>query len=224
MLRRVPSRLWKPPPQPSRSARPANTSTHPGCNGSGLIVPRPRGADHGAADQFAPEDLDAFLDRLLASAKPVKAAKAGQVNIPEAARLAFCMSEEVVRLILDGKLVRKWRLRGELGYMSVLVDIEEVRALVRGPDHGGKLIAGGQLKTETVINPVNRCPTVVVPAEEVERFEREFVSLFALAKRQGRHFRAVKKELEAAGIEPALDPKKIGATFYRLALVVENGK
>jgi hypothetical protein len=31
--------------------------------------------DHGAADQFAPEDLDAFLDRLLAGAKPVKAAK-----------------------------------------------------------------------------------------------------------------------------------------------------
>jgi hypothetical protein len=40
----------------------------------------------------------------------VKAAKAGHVNIPEAARLAFCMSEEVVRLILDGKLARKWRL------------------------------------------------------------------------------------------------------------------
>jgi hypothetical protein len=33
---------------------------------SGLIVPRVRGADHGVADQFAPEDLDAFLDRLLA--------------------------------------------------------------------------------------------------------------------------------------------------------------
>ena len=41
--------------------------------------------DHGAADQFAAEDLDAFLDRLLAGAKPVKAAKVGQVNIPEAA-------------------------------------------------------------------------------------------------------------------------------------------
>jgi hypothetical protein len=32
---------------------------------AGLIVPRVSGADHGAADQFAPEDLDAFLDRLL---------------------------------------------------------------------------------------------------------------------------------------------------------------
>ena len=28
---------------------------------------------------------------------------------------------------------------------------------------------------------------------------------------------AVKKELDAAGIEPALDPMKIGATFYRRA-------
>jgi len=27
----------------------------------------------------------------------------------------------------------------------------------------------------------------------------------------------VKKELDAAGIEPALDPKKVGATFYRRA-------
>jgi hypothetical protein len=43
------------------------------------------------------------------------------------------------------------------------------------------------------------------------------VSLFALAKQQGRHFRKVKKELDAAGIEPALDPKKVGATFYRRA-------
>jgi hypothetical protein len=165
-------------------------------------------------------------------AKPLKAARAGQVNIPEAARLAFCMSEEVVRLILDGKLARKWRLRGERGYMSVLVDVEEVRALVRGPDHGGltgieikdklattakvaaALIKHGYFATITVVNPVNRCPTVVVPAGEVERFGKRYVSLFALAKQQGRHFRAVKKELEAAGIEPALDPGKVGATFY----------
>ena len=29
------------------------------------------------------------------------------------------------------------------------------------------------------------------------------------------NFLVVKKELDAAGIKPALDPKKIGATFYR---------
>ena len=79
------------------------------------------------------------------------------------------------------------------------------------------LMVQGHLKTVTVVNPVNRCPTVIVPAAEVERFEREFVSLFALARLLGRHLLAVKKGLEAAGIEPALDPKKVGATFYRRA-------
>jgi hypothetical protein len=64
---------------------------------------------------------------------------------------------------------------------------------------------------------VNRCPTVIVPAQEVERFEREYVSLFTLAKQQGRHLRKVKQELDATGIKPALDAEKIGATFYRRA-------
>ena len=116
--------------------------------------------------------------------------------------------------------------------MSVLVDIEEVRALVRGPDHGGltgmeikdklsttakvaaALMKHGHLKTITVVNPVNRCPTVVVPVEEVERFARRYISLFVLAKQQGRHFRAVKKELQHAGVEPVFNPRKVGATFY----------
>jgi hypothetical protein len=76
------------------------------------------------------------------------------------------------------------------------------------------LMAHGYLKTEVVVNLVNRCPTVIVSAEEVERIEREYVSLFVLARQQGRHFLAVKKELDAAGIVPALAPKKIGASFY----------
>ena len=200
---------------------------------SGLIIPRVSAADHGAADQFAPEDLDGFLARLLDGAAPVKAAGDSRANIPEAARLACCTSEEIVRLVLDGRLARKWRLRSERGYLSVLVDVEEVRSMVRGPDHGGltgleikdrlsttakvaaALIKHGHLKTVTVVNPVNRCPTVVVMEAEVARFAREYVSLFALAKQQGRHFLAVKKELDAAGIMPALDPEKVGATFYR---------
>lgn len=200
---------------------------------TGLIIPRVSASDHGAADQFAPEDLDAFLDRLLVGAKPAKSASDARVSIPEAARLACCTSEEIVRLILDGRISRRWRLRSERGYLSVLVDVEEVRALVRGPDHGGltgmeikdrlsttakvaaALIKHGCLATVTVINPVNRCPTVVVLEAEVERFSQEYVSLFALAKQQGRHFLAVKKELDEAGIKPALDPKMVGATFYR---------
>ncbi|MEH2472117.1 hypothetical protein V1281_006695 [Nitrobacteraceae bacterium AZCC 2161] len=71
---------------------------------NGLIIPRIRAGDHGAADKFAPEDLDAFLARMLDSADPVDGATAGQVNIPDAAKLAFAMSEDLARLMLDGNL------------------------------------------------------------------------------------------------------------------------
>jgi hypothetical protein len=67
------------------------------------------------------------------------------------------------------------------------------------------LMTHGHMRTLTVVNPVNRCPTVAVPVTEVRRFEREFVSLFAIAR----------KELQHAGVEPAYNPRKIGATFYR---------
>ena len=47
------------------------------------------------------------------------------------------MSEDVVRLALDGKVKRKWKFAGERGSMSLLLDLDEVRAVVRGPNHGG---------------------------------------------------------------------------------------
>lgn len=200
---------------------------------SGILVPRIKASDHGAADLFAPEDLDAFLARLLAGAETIVAAGEHQYGIPEAARRANCSSEEVVRAILDGEIERKWLLAGERGYMAVLVDVRDVRGMVRGADLPGltsqaladrlrvadkvtrKLIAGGHLRTVTAINPVNRCPVAIVPTEDIERFEAEFVTLFALARQQGRHHMAVKKELDAAGVKPALDPEQIGATIYR---------
>jgi hypothetical protein len=200
---------------------------------AGFIVPRIRAGDHGAADMFAPADLDRFLDRLLDGAVAVPAAGDGQATIPEAAKRACCGAETIVSLALEGRLSRKRRPAGKRGYMALLVDVEEVRSLVRGPDLDGltreavtdrlrvsdkvtcNLVAGGHLRTVTAINPINRCPTVIVPNEEIARFEREFVSLFALAKQQERHFRKLKQELDASGIQPALDPKKIGATFYR---------
>jgi hypothetical protein len=114
------------------------------------------------------------------------------------------MSEDVVRLVLDGKLQRKTKLAGEHGYMSLLLDLEEVRGpwarswrAHRAPDQG-QAVHHGQGRGRphqarppedvTVINPINRCPTVVVPAQEVERFDREYVSLFAIARQRRQHF------------------------------------
>jgi hypothetical protein len=97
---------------------------------AGIIVPRLRG--HAAADQFAPKDLDAFLARLLDGAKPAASVRAGQVRIQDAAKMACCGSIEVVQLVLGGKLKRKWRLASERGYMSLLIDLEEVAMPVDG--------------------------------------------------------------------------------------------
>lgn len=76
-------------------------------------------------------------------------------------------------------------------------------------------MAQSHLKTLTATNPINRCPTIIVPAHELERFEHEYVFLFALARQLGKHFRIVKKELQDAGVEPVSNLRKIGATFYR---------
>jgi len=43
-------------------------------------------------------------------ATPAASVRAGQVNIPDAAKMACCGSIEVVQLVLNGKLKRKWKL------------------------------------------------------------------------------------------------------------------
>jgi hypothetical protein len=90
-------------------------------------------------------------------------------------------------------------------------------AVVRAVDAGRlRLVEYRKLELDAVVTRAsNRCPTVIVPADEVERFEATYISLIALARQQRRHHLAVKKELEAAGIKPALNPEKVGATFYR---------
>jgi hypothetical protein len=63
-------------------------------------------------------------------------------------------------------------------------------------------------------NPVNRCPEQIISHEEMDRFCREYVSLFLLAEERGKHLRRALKDLNAQGINPALDPNEIGARFY----------
>ena len=198
-----------------------------------FITPCLPAADFSANDQYAPADLDEFLSRLLGGARAVGKPKPGQMTIPSAAKRSCCSAAEIIRLILDRKLDWVGRLKGARGYLSVLVDAEEIRHKVRGQDHGGltprqvaaalgcndkiiaPLVAGGHLKAQRVVNPINRCPQVVIMPAEVERFRREYVSLFVLAKERGEHFLAAKKALDAVGIMPAFDAKKVGATFYR---------
>jgi hypothetical protein len=98
---------------------------------AGLLTPR------SSDNRFAIVDLDNFLARLFDGAQTVVKASASQVGIPAAAKRAFCSGAAIVRLIIDKKLKWVGRLAGTEGYLSILVDIEEIREQVRGEDHGG---------------------------------------------------------------------------------------
>ncbi|MGP9820032.1 TniQ family protein [Salinarimonas sp. NSM] len=197
-----------------------------------------------AKHAFATADLDDFLERLLARAAPMPAPGEGIVPIPGAAKRACCSAMEIVRLVLDGTLHKLGRDPLVEGYLSLLVDVEEVRRHTRlevepvgvplreaerrlrtstaviealiapGPDGEAPI-----LETVTAINPVNRCPQVVVPFAALEAFEREYVGLMALAKETGIHQVQLRKRLDVAGVVPAFEPDRVGARFYARAAI-----
>lgn len=197
-----------------------------------FIKPCVPGARFSANDRYAIEDLDDFLRQLRHGAHMVRKPKPGQATIPAAAKRACRSAAEIVRLILDRKLSWVGKTAGRQGYLSVLVDLDEIRAKVRGADHGGltqrdvarvigthpkvagRIIAAGDLKSFVAINPTNRCPQVLVKPEEAAKFSRKYVSLFGSAQEKGMNAKTLKRALDAAGVEPAFKPKKIGATFY----------
>jgi len=188
--------------------------------------------NHGKARAFSRQALDQFMATLLYGAKPAKAASARRLTVPAAAKKACCMSVEILRLALDGKLAWKGRLNSTRGYMSLLVDVEEIRSLVRGEDHGGvtlrqaekklgvstavltALIAHGYIPAQEVLNPVNRCPQRVIQQADIDAFNATYIGLQALGAERHAYLGALKKELTAMGINPALPPEHVRATFY----------
>ena len=196
-----------------------------------VALPAVKGSDK----NFAKRDLDEFLRRLTAVAVPVAEAPDGAHTIPDAARRAHCGAAEIVAAITGGRLSWVGKLEGAEGYMSVLVDLAEIKRLVRGPPRTAltardvekrlrtstrtvsALIENGVLPTSTIVNPVNRCPTRVVDDGDVAAFERDYVSLNGLSAERGKHFRVLQKGLSDAGVRPALNRDTYHATFYRRA-------
>ena len=201
----------------------------------GFIKPHMSRTTLGAHDQYAIRDLDDFLARLTLGAQRVNRPTNRQATIPSAAKQACCSAADIVRLILEKRLGWVGRLKGVCGYNAVLINVDQVKAAVRGPGHGGlplrtvsqklgttdrvvtALIDGKHLATFTARNPVNRCMQTLVAPAELARFQKTYVSLHVLAKERKRYHLVVKTELDAAGVKLAFDHKKIGARFYRRA-------
>lgn len=157
------------------------------------------------------------------------------MDIPDAARTARCSAVDVVGLLLDRRLARVRRAPDLTGYMSVLVDPNEIRPLVHRDFGEGltmkevelttkwsgrvirALVENGHLPSRDVQNPINHLIQTRVTKEDLDRFTGEYVSLHGLADELGRHFRRLKWEIEDAGVRPAFDPAQVWSTFYRRA-------
>lgn len=203
---------------------------------AGLIVPFAAAGQESMKDNgFDTRDLDDFLAQLTAKAEPRSTHAEPVYRIPEAAKRTNCSAMEIVRTILDGRLEWVGQIAGERGYMSILVDLVEVRELVRG-DHGDNvtltvvqsslrttfavvdaLVRSGVLPSGRAISPINRCPYTAVKAADLAAFQEAFGSLHEIARERGVHFAQLKKALTAHGIEPAFGKPIVPATFYRRA-------
>ncbi|TPN35272.1 hypothetical protein FJ979_20590 [Mesorhizobium sp. B1-1-6] len=182
---------------------------------------------------FAKADLDDFLERLLAGADEPGEADAGFCNLLSAGKQACCAVMEIVRLKLEGKLTRTRKSPTYDGFLSLLVDPDEVRLLVRREEHGGlslretekslgvrsdvltALLAQSHLPFRVGINPVNRCPQKLVMRADLDEFMRTYVSLIRLARERGVHFSGLKSALEEGGVPLAFDRETIATRFYR---------
>ena len=199
---------------------------------AGIIKPAIRSNGDIGANAFAKADVDNFLETLLQGAETIATTTGAIDTIPAAAKRANCGAVEIVRLILDRQLAWTGKLKYEAGYLSVLVNVDEIKAKTRGEALDGltarqiekdmrvatrvvvALIERGVLPTVTTINPINRCPVKITPRTDYEAFRAKYVTLFQLAAERGVHFKKLKNEIEAAGIHQALDREKFHAIIY----------
>ncbi|MBN9598730.1 MAG: TniQ family protein [Afipia sp.] len=189
---------------------------------------------------FAKRDLDAFLQRLLSGANHAGPADHSLVTIPEAAKRAKCPTMTLVALIMDKKLSRVRRQTGVAGYLSILVDPEEVKPLVKGPEVRGlrlrdveqqlhtsgtvvkALISDGHLATDEIVNPVNRCPQRVVQEKTLAEFVEKFASLHTLARQHGTREKNLRVRFDSLNLDPAFVLQELDMPFYDREVVAKR--
>ncbi len=202
---------------------------------AGILKPWLQGGTSILKDHaFAKRDLDDFLSALTADAVPATSDEKTLVPILRAAKLANCSTPEIVQLILDGQLDTVRTVPELTGFLSVLVDPDEVKPQVRREDHGGyslreveqklktttrvvkALINHHHLAAETAVNPINRCPQTIVKRDVLDAFMDEFETASSLSRRSGTHLQTLMKRLHGLGVDAAFPKDQIPATIYAL--------
>ena len=184
-------------------------------------------------DMYSTRDLDAFLEALLRNAVRARPVPLRRVGIPEAASRTCCTAMEIVKFIMEAKLSWVGRNPASHGYMSVLVEIDEVNRALNRPALDGhpcavvakrlktkrevvtKLMERGFIPSKAVSHPRNNYRLRVVPDRAIEDFRLKYCSLVELSRKLRCTTFVVTDKMKAAGIKPAIGRTECGATFYK---------
>lgn len=182
---------------------------------------------------YAREDLDQFVALLSERAQDVLMAPEGAYQIMHAAKRACCNSTEIVDLLLAGKLSWVGKLTNGTGYDAILVDLDEIRRFVRGPELAGltmnqaykslrinpralnAVVDAGLLTTVKQRPPSNRATLQIIPLAEVDRFRSTYITLFEACAVLNEHHLVLRRQLAHAGVTPMCDQTTARVTLYR---------
>lgn len=184
----------------------------------------------GMNEVFFRSELDQFLAELYRNAELVLEPSTKLYDLMSARRSTNASTSDMLRLILDKRL---WvgRKPDSRGVFGLLVKFDEVRALTARSEVAGilpsyvreelkihskaltKLVKLGVLKTVVQRHPVNGRPMTLISHEEIKRFNAEYVSLFVLARCQGRSMPDLLRRLKALGVKPAFEG--LGASIFK---------
>lgn len=193
-----------------------------------VSIPSPRGGHRPA---FLQRDLDGLMARLTSGASDRGLGDLGYVWLGEASKRCVKPMLDILTLLFDGKLTRVRLNPVERGFKAIQVNLDEVRGhlhatrttlSLRDVEHRLKastqvvkaLVDRGYLPSMLEINPISNLSSRVVLPEDIDAFIEAYVSLMGLARERGLHFRALKSQLDAAGIVPAFAREEVPATFY----------
>ena len=181
--------------------------------GNGALVPAVNGGGQRHVFVFRPADVDTLLDGLAGGAPVVVKASTSLLPISSLGRGRVATIGGCVRLILDGKLQVRERLKGSNGLRGLLIDESELEAAVKPSTDEMVPFAAAARLMRLNSRGLSRAITVgmfgglekdakSLPAKQVEAFARKFIMMGEIRERVGGFFPTLKDQIERAGFKP----------------------
>lgn len=200
---------------------------------------RPAGANH----RFMRGDVRALMARLFRDAQTVPAPHGRRVPVVQARNKTRGHASDILSLILGERLAWVGRTGDTDRYENLLVDIDEVVAVMRSgasmkgvyATEAAELLPGvrkegmrhladaGHLVETTEFCPRSMRRMKVYTRESIEAFAAEYVSLNAVAQAHGIYHASAAHRLRKAGVNAAFDTGNVGSVIFRRRDVDASG-